>query len=142
MSPSASAPVPVIHHIELAVSDRERAIAFYTPVLTWLGFRKSGRGAFVKDGFLLLFADATDASLPARGGPGLHHLAFTVPTRAHVDRFHREVLQTLPGVKIEDPPVDCPEYRYAEYYATFFFDPDGTKLEVVFARPTNEERFP
>lgn len=136
------APIPVIHHVELAVTDRERSLAFYTTILTWLGFRKSGRGAFVKDGFLLLLAAVDDPSLPARGGPGLHHLAFGVPARADVDRFYKEVLLTLPGTRIEDPPVDCPEYRYAEYYATYFFDPDGTKLEVVYARPTNEERFP
>ena len=134
--------VPVIHHIELAVTDGPRAVDFYAPVLTWLGFRQSGRAAFVKDGFLLLLTQAQDASLPARGGPGLHHLSFAVPTRADVDRFYAEVLQFLPNVRIEDPPVDCPEYRYAEYYATFFFDPDGTKLEVVFTQPGNEARFP
>lgn len=134
--------LPVLHHIELAVSDVLRSAEFYTPVLTWLGFRKSGRAAFVKDGFLLLLTPTTDASIPARGGPGLHHLAFSVASREEVDRFYAEVLVKLPEVQIEDPPVDCPEYRYAEYYATYFFDPDGTKLEVVYTSPGNEERFP
>ena len=131
-----------IHHLELAVTDVERAVAFYTPVLTWLGFRRSGRAAFVKDDFLLLLTPGADAQRPARGGPGLHHLAFAVSSRAKVDRFYDEVLRRLPNARIEDPPVDCPEYRYAEYYATFFFDPDGTKLEVVYTSPGNDERFP
>ncbi len=37
----------------------------------------------------------------------------------------------LEDVDVEDPPVDCPEYREG-YYATFFFDPDGIKLEVTY----------
>ncbi len=41
-------------------------------------------------------------------------------------------LLELPDAVVEDPPVDCPEYRDG-YYATYFLDPDGIKLEVVFA---------
>ena len=67
-----------------------------------------------------------------RNSAGLHHLAFSVPSRAHVDAFYQEVLLNLQDVKIENPPTDCPEYRPG-YYATFFFDPDGIKLEVTFS---------
>ena len=51
-----------------------------------------------------------------------------LPSRGHVDAFYQEV--ELPDA--EDPPVDCPEYRDG-YYATYFLDPDGIKMEVVFA---------
>ena len=48
-----------------------------------------------------------------------------------MDSFYEEVLLQLQDVAIEDPPVECPEYREG-YYATFFFDPDGIKLEVTY----------
>jgi len=34
------------------------------------------------------------------------------------------------GATILDPPADYPQYG-AGYYAVFFADPDGLKLEVV-----------
>ena len=37
----------------------------------------------------------------------------------------------LPSVEIEDPPVECPEIMPG-FYATFFYDPDGIKLEVTY----------
>ena len=62
-----------------------------------------------------------------RFGVGLHHLAFDAPSREAVDdraRWLREV-----GAEIESGPA---AYGYAPgYYAVFFYDPDGMKLEVV-----------
>jgi catechol 2,3-dioxygenase-like lactoylglutathione lyase family enzyme len=63
----------------------------------------------------------------SRHAPGLNHLAFRSPSRAAVDTLHVELV-TL-GVPILDPPA---EYPYsAGYYAVFFTDPDGLKLEYV-----------
>jgi catechol 2,3-dioxygenase-like lactoylglutathione lyase family enzyme len=60
---------------------------------------------------------------------GLHHLAFAAPTRAAVDERHQWLLSA--GAEIESAPR---EYDYAPgYYAGFFYDPDGIKLEIVFA---------
>ena len=44
------------------------------------------------------------------------------------------VYETLECIKahILDAPRDYPDYA-PEYYAIFFCDPDGVKLEVVFA---------
>ena len=61
--------------------------------------------------------------------PGLHHLAFGAPTREDVDRVHRDLVAL--GVKILDPPVQYDEYGIG-YYAVFFADPDGIKLEYVY----------
>ena len=41
------------------------------------------------------------------------------------------MIKTLEQVDVEDPPIDCPEYGEG-YYATFFFDPDGIKLEITY----------
>jgi catechol 2,3-dioxygenase-like lactoylglutathione lyase family enzyme len=60
--------------------------------------------------------------------PGLHHLAFHADSRADVDEFH-DFLREI-GATVLDPPA---EYDYTPgYYAVFFADPDGLKLEVVF----------
>ena len=90
------------------------------------------RYRFAKEDFVLLLSEAASTSKHNRNSVGLHHLAFAVPTRADVDAFYQEVLLKLPDVLVEDPPIDCPEYRPG-YYATFFFDPDGIKLEVTFS---------
>ncbi len=130
-----------LHHLRLNVSDLSRSRAFYGPMLQWLGFHeldphldsegRVDRHRFQKGEFVFLLSEADPGLEHNRGSVGLHHLAFSVPSRGHVDAFYREVLLELPGVVVEDPPVDCPEYREG-YYATYFLDPDGIKLEVTF----------
>jgi catechol 2,3-dioxygenase-like lactoylglutathione lyase family enzyme len=56
-------------------------------------------------------------------------LAFHAPDRDAVDRFY-EKLRGL-GVEILDPPAEYPRYAQTGYYAVFFADPDGIKLELV-----------
>ena len=130
-----------IHHIRLSVSDLDTSMKFYSPLLAGLGFRElsphlTEQGAidrlrFEKDGMILLIGHTTEAGRHERGKPGLHHLAFSVDSRAEVERIYEEVIKNLEHVDVEDPPIDCPEYREG-YYATFFFDPDGIKLEVTY----------
>jgi glyoxylase I family protein len=58
---------------------------------------------------------------------GLHHLAFEADSRARVDELARWV--RMQPVEIESEPQ---EYTYQPgYYAVFFYDPDGIKLEIV-----------
>ena len=58
----------------------------------------------------------------------MHHLAFHANSREDVEAYH-DFLVSL-GVDVLDPPA---EYGYTPgYYAVFFSDPDGLKLEVVF----------
>ena len=130
-----------IHHIRLSVSDLDTSTRFYSPLLEELGFRKLSprltdkgeidRLRFAKDGTVLLIGHTTEAGRHERGKPGLHHLAFSVDSRTEVERIYEEVIKTLEHVDVEDPPIDCPEYGEG-YYATFFFDPDGIKLEVTY----------
>jgi catechol 2,3-dioxygenase-like lactoylglutathione lyase family enzyme len=58
-----------------------------------------------------------------------------------VDDVHRQLLAL--GVPILDAPAAYPQYAPG-YYAVFFADPDGLKLEYVFtprwpATPSGEE---
>jgi glyoxylase I family protein len=58
---------------------------------------------------------------------GVHHVAFKAPSREAVDERHEWLEQR--GAQIESPPR---EYDYTPgYYAVFFYDPDGIKLEIV-----------
>ena len=130
-----------IHHIRLNAVDLDRSAAFYGAVLQGLGWerladRPAGHGdgprvRFRGDGLVLLLGQAGEPGAANRRRAGLHHLAFRADSPAAVDRFYAEILQNLDGVRIEDPPVQCPEYGTG-YYATFFCDPDGIKLEVTY----------
>ena len=58
---------------------------------------------------------------------GLHHLAFRADSRAAVDE--RALWLRELDAEIESGPE---EYPYSPgYYAVFFADPDGIKLEIV-----------
>ena len=66
-----------------------------------------------------------------RYAPGLHHIAFHADSREAVDEAHARVAAA--GGHVLDAPADYSGQRgYSEgYYAVFFADPDGVKLEVV-----------
>ena len=68
----------------------------------------------------------------ARGGhlPDLRGEAgFDADSRDEVDRLHGEMVAA--GATVLDAPA---EYQYTPgYYAVFFADPDGLKLELCFA---------
>ena len=131
-----------LHHLRINVTDLHRSKNFYEHILLWLGFHelephlaldgRTERYRFTKEGFIFLLSKSASTLEYDRNSVGLHHLAFAVPSRAHVDAFYKEVLLNLQDVIIENPPIECPEYRPG-YYATFFFDPDGIKLEVTFS---------
>jgi catechol 2,3-dioxygenase-like lactoylglutathione lyase family enzyme len=58
---------------------------------------------------------------------GVHHVAFLAPNREAVDERARWLAGR--GAEIESEPR---EYDYRPgYYAVFFYDPDGIKLEIV-----------
>ncbi|MGH8261838.1 MAG: VOC family protein [Steroidobacterales bacterium] len=125
-----------LHHIDLTVSDLPRSLAYYARVLPLMGF---ARIADCDEGPLWA-GQSMELGLQAarsesrgechdRYAPGLHHLAFGAPSRADVDRVHAELVKL--GVGILDAPA--PYERYAPgYYAVFFADPDGMKLEYVY----------
>jgi catechol 2,3-dioxygenase-like lactoylglutathione lyase family enzyme len=60
--------------------------------------------------------------------PNATCVAFWVDSREEVDRL-AEVVRTSGGLAIEGPDL-TPEYS-EDYYAIFFEDPDGNRLEVV-----------
>jgi glyoxylase I family protein len=123
----------MLDHLRLTVRDVAEAYRLYDPVLRCLGFEEVEReddgvawGKPDADQWLILTpATRDDAHDPA--APGLHHIAFAAEDRAVVDRAHE--LARAAGAEILDPP-QLFDYE-PDYYATFFRDPNGFKLEVV-----------
>lgn len=123
-------------HIDLTITNGEVSHRFYDQVLKFLGYV----GGVASDGsaggwmnpstrfnIALQFARPEHANTRhTRHAPGLHHLAFKAGSRQDVDRLH-ELLLSM-GATILDPPG---EYYEGGYYAVFFSDPDGLKLEFV-----------
>jgi glyoxylase I family protein len=129
--------VGAVDHIYVAVSDLARAEAFYDGVMRLLGFKK-GTKPIAGERHLHYFNPVTQYTIrPAKGGgphdpysPGLHHVCFRVASPAQVDEAAAGLVAL--GVAAT-PPALYPEYA-DDYYATFFEDPDGIRLEVVALR--------
>src|SRR5512144_731258 len=124
-----------IDHVYVTVRDLARAERFYDDVFDVLGFRKR-RAPIGGDEHVHYYNRQFGFSLrPARPGtpdhdpyaPGLHHFCFRVLDEQEVDRAAAELRAR--GVAVSDPR-QYPEYA-PDYYATFFTDPDGVRLEIT-----------
>jgi catechol 2,3-dioxygenase-like lactoylglutathione lyase family enzyme len=119
-----------LDHIDLRVSDLKRAQKFYSKLLPALGFvrdRSSRRlGIFFAAG-----GDKPEAffafSQDRRHRPNRTRIAFWANSRAEVDRLAK-LVHKIGGKNLEGPEL-CPGYSKG-YYACFFEDPDGNKLEI------------
>jgi len=125
-----------VHHVDLVVTSIERSLPFYRELLGPLGYNRIGevegeRGETIwylgGAGCAVGLREAQSEGDSDRYRIGLHHLAFNAVSREVVDERHEWVVAA--GGTIESPPR---EYDYVpEYYAFFFYDPDGIKLEIV-----------
>jgi catechol 2,3-dioxygenase-like lactoylglutathione lyase family enzyme len=116
-------------HIDLRVKNRAAAQKFYAQLLPALGFRvdKSGEewGQFEAEGgkAVEFFGFTEEADHQPNGS----RIAFWADSRAAVDEVAKVVRQAG-GKNLEGPEL-CVDYSPG-YYAVFFEDPDGNKLEV------------
>jgi catechol 2,3-dioxygenase-like lactoylglutathione lyase family enzyme len=133
-----------IDHIYVAVSDLARSERFYDGVMAALGFRK-GESTFAGARHVHYYNRHYGFSLrPARPGtpphdpyaPGLHHFCFRVEDEDAVRRA-AAALGAL-GVEATEPRY-YPQYA-ADYFATFFTDPDGVRLEITNFRAIRRQR--
>lgn len=133
-----------IDHIYVTVSDLRRSESFYDRVmLETLGFRKN---SFALGGdphvqyFNRHFGYVLRPSHNAIGhdayAPGLHHFCLRVESIADVVAVANQ-LRAL-GIEASEAKL-CPEYA-PDYWATFFTDPDGIRLEVTNYRQERRER--
>jgi catechol 2,3-dioxygenase-like lactoylglutathione lyase family enzyme len=124
-----------VHHVILTVNDLARSRPFYAALMPRLGYPGlsdyvSTVGWFGTGGsFWIKQADARHAGATfSKDRVGLCEVAFRAESRAQIDALARDL--TSWGGTILDPPREYPEY-VPGYYAVFFADPDGIKLELV-----------
>ena len=133
-----------IDHIYIAVRHPVRSEVFYDPVFSILGFRKSMDLLGGEPHVFYYNRHFSFTLRPARGGPdhdrfapGLHHFCFRVEDNTAVDEVHLELRKL--GIDATEPKL-YPEYA-KDYYATFFLDPDGIRLEITNFREERRRRF-
>jgi catechol 2,3-dioxygenase-like lactoylglutathione lyase family enzyme len=116
-----------IDHISVRVSDYERSKAFYGKLFKFLGFGISDEYTdtigWTNGQTRYWIAEAEGRKKHDIGDVGLHHYAFQLRRRRDVDDL--QAFLEKEEVRIVDP---AGEY-YDDYYAVFFLDPDGLKLE-------------
>jgi catechol 2,3-dioxygenase-like lactoylglutathione lyase family enzyme len=146
-----------LSHIDISVGYPEKSIPFYAALLESLGYRRwrvpnpdfEGPNP-ARAAWGMRYPDGSTFGIevrPARGDsrdrrydryePGPHHIAFHAASREVVDRVHDAMLAA--GATVLDPPIDYSGHpAYGEgYYAAFYADPDGVKLEVVYHPGSN-----
>jgi catechol 2,3-dioxygenase-like lactoylglutathione lyase family enzyme len=130
-------PARVIHHVDLAVADVERSLAFYRDLLGPLGwdeeityptYRGTEEVVYIRDPVTKFALGIRPADRDAHRyyGVGTEHFAFEVDQREEVDEAHARCLAS--GANIHFPPEE--DRDEPGYYAFFAFDPDGIRVEV------------
>jgi catechol 2,3-dioxygenase-like lactoylglutathione lyase family enzyme len=119
-----------IDHISIRVSDMKASREFYGALFEFLRFKKPedhGNAVGWSNGKTMFWIGKADAKGKTHkhriGDVGFHHYAFELRNRKDVDELQAFLEKS--GATIVDP---ADEY-YDNYYAVFFLDPDGLKLE-------------
>jgi catechol 2,3-dioxygenase-like lactoylglutathione lyase family enzyme len=139
-------PARGIQHVDLAVGDVERSLAFYSELLGPLGLKERFRVSSYRGTEEVVYLEYGVQGLglrPADDGPyryheiGIEHLAFEVDRADEVDKAYERCVAV--GGKIQSPPEPHYVQDGDDYYAFFAFDPDGIRIEV-FAWPGSPYR--
>lgn len=126
----------MLGHLGINVADLPAAKRYYDALMPLVGFEPffaaedehSYRPAESKPGTYLFFYPAAEPGGYSADRTGLQHLAFIVRRRSSVRAVHDHVVRI--GGTVIHPPGHFPQYP-GHYYATFWYDPFGIKLEAV-----------
>jgi lactoylglutathione lyase len=126
-------------HIFVGVSDFDRALAFYNPLMSILGIRprfcepeRPWAGWQSSPGPRPLFVIGTPYDKLAHERGNGQMVAFLAESRAVVDKAYAAALanggtsEGVPGLRLE---------YHENYYGAYFRDPDGNKLCVACHSP-------
>ena len=139
-------------HLDISAGDPTASIEFYHQLLTTLGYTRRiidsadwvrerpdrATWALETGGRICFEVEVRPARRSTEGprpydryAPGPHHFAFSADSARIVENVHRSMREI--GANVLDPPADYggrPGYGNC-YFAAFFADPDGFKIEVV-----------
>lgn len=133
LAENGGVPLMLLSHVDLRVRDRVKATEFYDAILNLLGAVKDEGPNFTT--WNLPPPEGTpDWNIPNWFGitedpamvPGSARISFLAPSRGTVDA----IATYLPAIGARAIEFTTGEYG-EHYYACFFEDPDGNKLEVV-----------
>jgi glyoxylase I family protein len=133
-----------VDHLDLVITDLGLSLEFYRGLLEPLGFTRASEIEGERGERVVYLGGTGGASVSLREAQseahatpydryavGIHHLAFVAGSREQVEE--RAAWLREQGTEIESGPA---EYEYTPgYYAVFFYDPDGIKLEIVHRPP-------
>jgi catechol 2,3-dioxygenase-like lactoylglutathione lyase family enzyme len=124
----------ILSHVDLRVRDRAKAAEFYDALLNVLGATRDQGKSFTT--WQIPPPDAPDdweaeewfgITEDPQMTPGSTRVAFDAPSRGTVDA----IATYLPAIGAKNIEWDDGTYG-KNYYAVFFEDPDGNKLEVCY----------
>jgi catechol 2,3-dioxygenase-like lactoylglutathione lyase family enzyme len=135
-------PAKGLHHVDLAVTDVERSLAFYLDLLGPLGWHVTRTYPTYRGTEEVVYLGTAEPNAaydpgglglrPADGGAhryygvGVEHIAFEVDTKAEVEDAYARAKSS--GATIHFPPEE--DRDEPGYHAFFVFDPDGMRIEV------------
>ena len=146
-----------LSHIDISVGYPEKSIPFYDALLTSIGYRRWNVSAPEWSGsspsratWGIKYPDGSRFDIEVRPSrvesrdrrydryePGPHHIAFHASSEEEVDSSFRAVA-SIGGEVLDTPAEYGGSSGYGDqYYAVFFADPDGVKLEVCYVRSAN-----
>ena len=120
----------MIDHISIPVSNLQKSITLYEPILSIIGYAKladkPGTAGFGKKYPEFWLNERPELSKDSISSG--HHVCLRVRTKALVDQFH-ELAVDLSCLSMGSPDLRA---DYTEnYYAAFIQDYDGNRIEVV-----------
>jgi catechol 2,3-dioxygenase-like lactoylglutathione lyase family enzyme len=136
---------PIIDHLQITVKDLTKAELFYDQLMPILGFDLGAKSKGKVEAHELevieyshsnfIFAVSSprhifrDEAVHRRKPGAIHHIAFRASSEKEVDEAYRKI-KTFTN-NIVAPPQFYPQHG-THYYALFFKDDDGIKLEIVY----------
>ena len=126
-------------HFVLTVKNLKESSKWYKEILGWLGYSVSfedDRNIYFGNkevpGYIAIFQGHDEFN---RYRIGFHHLALRVKNQRTIDEFY-EFLKSK-KVTISEKPKNYPDYGDEIYYAIFFNDPDGLRLEIFYEKSSS-----
>jgi len=123
-------PFRLFDHVDIRVRDLVAVRDFYDGFMKALGLRNVPFEGAVRVYLRLVDGKSHEAVAVVQEAahvPSFVRIAFAAPSREEVDRLATAAMNA--GARNLEGPMLCPEYT-DDYYAAFFDDPDGNRLEI------------